>query len=219
MIEISTLTHHATLFTHEKRKEVSGIIWKNLKLQSIANVVYDVTVIDIDTARKLIAWSNTPYHEPKVAFLTFHSITIQAQNALLKLFEEPRKGIQFILVTHHKNTLLPTLLSRLEHRDLGEIIIPNNATQNHAEEFLTTHYSQRMKLPYIITLITRVDEEDRKDREGVKNFITSLAETISTKEKFSSHTLETLTMAAYAGDPSSSGKAILEYLSLLLPNS
>lgn len=44
--------------------------------------------------------------------LVFNSYRIEAQNALLKVFEEPPNGVCFVLVTPSKNILLPTICSR-----------------------------------------------------------------------------------------------------------
>lgn len=38
-----------------------------------------------------------------------------AQNALLKLLEEPVQSVHFILTTHHDTRLLPTIRSRMQH--------------------------------------------------------------------------------------------------------
>lgn len=40
------------------------------------------------------------------------SMTIGAQNAFLKLLEEPRPGLYFIIATHRPSQLLPTIMSR-----------------------------------------------------------------------------------------------------------
>jgi len=45
-------------------------------------------------------------------------MTHQAQNAFLKLLEEPGKNIYFILVSHSVSKLLPTILSRTENLDI-----------------------------------------------------------------------------------------------------
>src|ERR1700757_4865164 len=40
------------------------------------------------------------------------SMTLGAQNAFLKLLEEPRNNLHFIIVTHQFDQLLPTIVSR-----------------------------------------------------------------------------------------------------------
>lgn len=44
-----------------------------------------------------------------------------AQNAFLKLLEEPASMIRFILTTHQKDSLLPTILSRVQSRHVPRI--------------------------------------------------------------------------------------------------
>ncbi|MBM0636890.1 DNA polymerase III subunit delta' [Campylobacter sp. VicNov18] len=51
--------------------------------------------------------------EEKIIVLMAHSFRIEAQNFLLKLLEEPPKNIKFLLVVPSKNSLLPTVKSRL----------------------------------------------------------------------------------------------------------
>ena len=46
--------------------------------------------------------------------LRAETLTLEAQNALLKLLEEPPEDTVLILVTHDKELLLPTVVSRCE---------------------------------------------------------------------------------------------------------
>ena len=46
------------------------------------------------------------------------SMTIPAQNAFLKLLEEPHSGIHFIIVTHQPDQLLQTIISRSQRLPL-----------------------------------------------------------------------------------------------------
>lgn len=43
-----------------------------------------------------------------------HTMTVEAQNSLLKVLEEPPEGVLFILVTDQSQKLLPTILSRCQ---------------------------------------------------------------------------------------------------------
>jgi DNA polymerase-3 subunit delta' len=45
----------------------------------------------------------------------------EAQNAFLKLLEEPVENVSFILTAHEPQLLLPTILSRVQHIELGKI--------------------------------------------------------------------------------------------------
>jgi DNA polymerase III, delta subunit len=215
-----TTPHHAILFISSNRKEKTLLLWKNIQALSPANVLFDQTVLDIDTARSIITWANTPYHNEKIALLSFHSVSVPAQNAMLKILEEPMMGVRFILVTSTTANLLETVLSRLNliHESQEKIISPfEEKIRGQAKEFLRTKSSERMNLPYIKKLIVHVDEEGRKDRESVRAFILALISELSISSIKPSYRVKTLEMSSYASDFSASGKTILSYLALLLP--
>jgi len=211
---LSSLSHHAVLFVHPERKTFTQEIWKELQNDSIAHILHDHTVLDIETARDLISWAQTPFNDPKTALLSFHTITVPAQNALLKILEEPRQTVRFILVTSNKESLLPTLFSRLQEQSS---VTDRNIDTSAAKVFLATPPSERMELPCIENLLAQTDEEKRKDRESLSLFILSLTYVLRSNPKYYNHTLLTLETASYASDASASGKSLLEYLSLVLP--
>ena len=57
-------------------------------------------------------------------------MTIQAQNALLKVLEEPPEEVVFILLASSKNSLLPTVISRAQTHTLG------NCSRDELEKYL-----------------------------------------------------------------------------------
>src|SRR5690606_26668086 len=69
----------------------------------------------IDEARWLVKESaNKALSSDRHHFvIAVKSMTIEAQNALLKLFEEPPSGTVFHLIVPHASMILPTLRSRL----------------------------------------------------------------------------------------------------------
>jgi len=66
----------------------------------------------IDDARALVAQASLRREGESTYLIGTSTLATEAQQALLKLFEEPREGLQFILVVPH-GTLLPTLRSRM----------------------------------------------------------------------------------------------------------
>ncbi|MCG3719504.1 DNA polymerase III subunit delta', partial [Aliarcobacter butzleri] len=56
--------------------------------------------------------------EKKYLFLCGSTFRKEAQNALLKILEEPPRNIVFILITNSKTSLLPTIYSRLPYKYL-----------------------------------------------------------------------------------------------------
>ncbi len=208
-------SHHAILLTHTDRKNLATTLWKELQSQSLAHRFFDTTVLDIETARAIISWAKSSYDTDRVGLISFHTIGVPAQNALLKILEEPNEKTRFILVTSNKENLIETVLSRVLHHTSNSDTTKNNSHE--AIEFVSTSPTLRMKLSFVTSLLSKTDEEDRKDREAVRTFILSLAEYYSTKKDYVRYVPEILEVASFASDPSSSGKALLEYLSLLLP--
>lgn len=208
--------HHALLLVTSEREADSLTLYDELKSISPAHRFFNQTVLDIDTARNIITWSNTPYNEEKIGLISFHTAGVPAQNAMLKVLEEPRIGVKLIVVTSNKDSLLPTVLSRLHEVHLTSNRQP--LTSNSANLFLETKPTARIKLPFITELLSREDEEGRKNREALRGFILSLADSLETQKNIKPKYIEEIIeMSSYAGDPSSSGKAILEYIALLLP--
>ena len=72
-------------------------------------------VLTIDDSRTLKeSQSRTLGAESRFWLIEAGSVTLEAQQALLKTFEEPTPGHYFILVVPRGTNLLPTLLSRVE---------------------------------------------------------------------------------------------------------
>ena len=70
-------------------------------------------IISIEIMRRLYNEVRTRTAGERIIIIDYaERMTVQAQNAFLKLLEEPGKGISFILVSHSITRLLPTILSR-----------------------------------------------------------------------------------------------------------
>lgn len=65
--------------------------------------------------------------EKKFLFLCGTIFRKEAQNALLKILEEPPKNIVFIIITNSKTSILPTIYSRLPYKYLKK---PKQQTQS-----------------------------------------------------------------------------------------
>jgi len=82
----------------------------------------------------------------KYIILSAARFSIDAQNALLKVLEEPPKNIIFIILTNSKTTILPTIFSRLQTQYLvkNEPLIAcdldiGNLDLNEVYEFIKQH--------------------------------------------------------------------------------
>jgi len=70
----------------------------------------------LDQAKKAIKEAYIATSSTKYIFLCGNSFRTEAQNSLLKVLEEPPRNIIFIILTISKNSILPTILSRVQLR-------------------------------------------------------------------------------------------------------
>lgn len=97
-----------------------------------------------------------------------HLLTIPAQNALLKVLEEPPGRAQIYLVTNFPHQLLPTVLSRVQLEPNTQNLEPNpkdiEKTKKFLSQLLTAGAGERLKLI----------EEQKFTRESALEFLDQL---------------------------------------------
>ena len=84
----------------------------------------------IEQANKTLKEAYIASNETKYLFLCGATFRVEAQNALLKILEEPPKNIVFILLVSSKNSLLPTIYSRLPYKNLKKVVEKDNIELN-----------------------------------------------------------------------------------------
>ncbi|WP_149717635.1 DNA polymerase III subunit delta' [Campylobacter concisus] len=67
----------------------------------------------LENTKEVIAEAYIAEKDEKILVINANSFRTEAQNALLKIIEEPPRNIKFIIVTQSKNLLLPTVRSRM----------------------------------------------------------------------------------------------------------
>lgn len=78
--------------------------------------------ITVDSIRRLYSQTRTKHQGSRVIVIDYaERMSTQAQNAFLKLLEEPAEGTSFILASHEPGRLLPTILSRVQYIELRRI--------------------------------------------------------------------------------------------------
>lgn len=89
---------------------------KGLPLSSSPDFfVYKELLFGIDEARHLsLKASQKAFTKIKIFFIAPEKITVEAQNALLKTFEDPFPATHFFLVVRDESVILPTLKSRMQ---------------------------------------------------------------------------------------------------------
>lgn len=155
--------------------------------------------------------SSTP---DKLAVVTCHTLTHEAQNALLKLLEDAPEGLHVILNVPSFSVLLPTLRSRLFLIALESTSrsIPDIET---AKEFMRSGKKERLE--FLVPLI------ESKDRRVARTFLDGLevylAERLSKKTELQATQglTEVVGTRRYLADRSPSLKLLLENLALAIP--
>lgn len=114
--------------------------------------------IPIESIRRL--YQETRSKSTTKQFVIIHeadTMTRAAQTALLKLLEEPAKTIYFILTSHRPDSLLPTILSRLQQYPVKPLTVAQS------EQYITElGVSSPTKYQQLLFLASGVPEELRR---------------------------------------------------------
>lgn len=168
----------------------------------------------------------------KIFIISTRFVTIEAQNSLLKIFEEPSEGTHFFLIMPNTQVLIPTLRSRLVVVDraalAGDLIgegrdvvgVKNFEAKGLVKKFLAASVAERL------VLVKNIVEE--KDKGKAIDFVTALEETLAmqlkSREKSNKNELtenagalaEILNVKKYLHDRAPSVKLLLEHLCLFV---
>ena len=168
----------------------------------------------IDEARELIALASLKNFAEATFFAGASSITGEAQQALLKLLEEPQEGTTFIFLVPH-GALLPTVQSRMLL--YPEVIAKFSRSDLLAGEFLKMGGKERSEF------ITKLLKDEEGVKERVRDFTNALeAQCVAQKamqKPEGRQALQDIAMVrGYLADRSPSLKMLLEHLALALPS-
>lgn len=172
----------------------------------------------IDDARELKSLAETrPAFAGghRVFIATMNGITVEAQNALLKLLEEPGEHARFFLILPSAHLLIPTMRSRV--RILGPAAAMQSAGNAEAVQaakaFLAAPVKKRLDL--VKELMDQIGKE-KKTRQDAIDLLDALQEEVHAAGlKKNAPALESLLLAGgYATDRAPSMKMLLEYVAL-----
>jgi DNA polymerase III delta prime subunit len=217
------MRHHAYVICGESQKGISVALKKIEKdfgakvAQNPDVIVLTYGLLPVDEVRRIISLANqAPITGKKKALVISASrVYHEAQNALLKLFEEPPAGTVLFLIIPSLGQLLPTLRSRVVFLENGEKkgILPKIT-----EEFIKGTREKRSAL--IKRLTTAGDEEERREnREEALALLNGLEQVACQKRDLAlAPFLEDIaTFRGYLYDRSAPVKQMLEHLALTLP--
>ncbi len=223
--------HHAYLFEGDRevlRAELFEYLEKELLITVRGNPDVnerDTDTFGIDEARALggRAGLRSALGGKKIFIISTRVVTDQAQNALLKLFEEPTPETHFFLITSNVLELLPTLRSRMiqvsvKHEG-GEI-----KTNPKIKTFIKATPAKRLDIVAEVLKEVHKDEEKGLVKGRALQFLTELElelhksldmSKLSTDEELFFR--ELIHVREYISDQGSSVKMLLEHVTLLLP--
>ena len=196
--------HHANLLVGDK---ISARISLPLEVQiesaDVLHYEYErMSIADVRELTKEVLLK--PISAPQRIFvITAQSILGDAQNALLKIFEEPNAHTVFYLIIPREDMLLPTLRSRL-----NSIVVKQKTSDTSVfEEFLKMSYSSRLNL-----IAEKIKSEDA---EWVNNILSGV-ELHGQKMRDARLIEDVLLVDSFVYASGSSKKMLLEHLALTL---
>jgi DNA polymerase III delta prime subunit len=211
--------HHANVIVGEKCKDfVFGILEEKLNFNVNANpdfLLFENQVFGIDDARDFERWAigKPLIGESKVSLIIIKSITHEAQNALLKVLEEPPLGTYIFINLESLGGLLPTFLSRVRVLELPKGVFEMPRSQktpfgSEAQKFLAGRIKEKFALVRSLS--------KKENKEEMKELIKNLEE-VAYKNDFNAKNLKNiLTAKIFASNRGSSPKMLLEWLSCVI---
>lgn len=160
------LNHHAYLCQMETLPvNCVGIIPKDLAIFEREDLVHEN--FGIDEVRKLTekAYLTPNQGEFRLITITFKGVTVEAQQALLKLTEEPPKTTKLFFITGKGVNFLPTLLSRFSILEIEETVTKNNTWI----EFIELSLMEKMNL-----IAKKMEAKDQDWLLGVRSGLGAL---------------------------------------------
>ena len=226
--------HHAYLIEGVRDEIVPEILTfcENINIKTSGNPDFCHITIDnfkIDEAFELRALSTSKSfgNNKKIFLVSVNNFSLDAQNVLLKMFEEPVPDTHFFLIVPDVNVLLKTLISRFylisPKPGLGEGI-------KEAEKFVTM--SLRDRLEFIKELLIDTESEDEEENEIVEvdsarskalKFLNVLEFTLH-KKLVSKSAFDTgffnhfFKVREFLRMPGSSTKSLMESVALIVPD-
>lgn len=183
-------------------------------------VVLRYGLFSVEEARRIseIAMQAPLRGDKKVIIIAATRTNFQAQNALLKLFEEPAPGLHLFLILPTLGGLLSTLRSRV-HELKTDVGPPRSHIAEEARMFIEATREARTAI--IKKLATGKDEDERRENRDKVIAIVNGIEVAAYRSKNSparTALLEDIaTLRGYLHDSSAPVKMILEHLSLVIP--
>jgi len=224
------MQHHAFVIEAGVEEGIARAeAWAGKELGIVAKANPDVVVLryglfSVEDARKVnaVAMQAPLRDESKMIIIAATRAYHEAQNALLKLFEEPTDDTYLFLILPTLGGLLPTLRSRVQVLKVGtdQHVVASEL----AHEFLKATHEKRSAM--IKKLTTGKDEDERRENRdkalAIVNGVEAAAYEAMKKGNespaYGALLQDTTQLRDFLYDRSAPVKMLLEHLSLVIPN-
>lgn len=165
--------HHGYLIVGERevvKSDLFGFLEKKLNVETQGNpdfLYFDFNTLAIDEARDIARMQERkafgeekgkdPNPSKKFFIIGTNIITEEAQNALLKVFEEPTPDTHFFILVS-QNTFLPTFLSRL-------VLIQTNSKTGSQEKIIEKSLPEKLAL--VAKLAGDISDEKKIKQDAI----------------------------------------------------
>jgi hypothetical protein len=214
------INHHAYLIEGDIDLSFRELLiaLERLEIPTLGNpdiLIKEYENLLIDDAREIKDFQSESASEKwkkKIIIIKTLMFSYPAQNALLKVFEEPRPGVVVFLIMPDSNKLYPTLRSRL----LGTVgeYAPHETLKRDAKVFLSGTIKKRIDF-----LKKFLDVESKPAlKEKAMNFLDMLEQELGKSDalKDKDKIKDIYLVKKYIGDQGSSPKILLEHLAVVL---
>lgn len=220
-LSLINLSHHAyCLITHDSFTDtLVSFLEKEHSIVVHGNPDYFLRKYEtftIDNAKEIITFHNivpTTNTKRKIIILYFDNVTVEAQNALLKLLEESADYANFFIIIPSSHLLLDTVKSRMQ-------VVKINSEDNEelvkaATSFLGQNISKRLE--FVKNTIEEINKE-KKTKQYLVEFLNCLQGVVRARGVAGNmKSLEAIELARkYIGDRAPSLKMLMEYVAVTI---
>lgn len=207
------MEHHAYLLLGEESAAEAYLdnVFSELGISTLGNPDVhhlEENVFLVDHARRLSEGAQVKaFGAKKIFVITAARFTPEAQNALLKTFEEPSADTHFFVVARDTNMFLPTLLSRMQIVRLEG----KRDVETEARKFLEMPLSKRVEFARKFA-----DEKEERGVGALSSFLDSLLLILRDNNASLSTLEKVFKVRLFAEDSSAMSRLIIEHVGLVL---
>lgn len=224
--------HHAYLIEGDREEVVSELLKfvESLDIKTSANPDFCHISVDsfkIEDARNLKSIQSEKSFSvgKKIFLISVNNILLDAQNTLLKIFEEPIENTHFFIITPNTDILLRTLVSRFYLIKTKPELIEE---LKQAEEFLKMSTGNRIEfikemlveieVPTEVGIPTEVGKDSVRSK--ALKFLNALESVLVSKMPFNTQACfaQIFKVREFLSQPGSSAKSLMESIALIIPS-